>query len=88
MKTFHVYEIRNETLKETYVSRSSLRGDEFRAGVERVPPPVIAHWDWAEQKIHFADVELALPEDAARSFLEEYLRTFTPRPGWKMLSDA
>lgn len=83
----NVFEARNKTLREAYVSSSPHPVAELPVRHAVQPPGPIAHWDRSLHQIVYVELERALPADGVDLFIEGYNRA-TPIPGWKVLRDA
>lgn len=82
-----VWELRNETLKELYIGPSDLSAEELKSRHQGQRPPLIAHWDPANQKIEYVELAPALTPNDAFDFIYHYVRKVA-REGWKLLHDA
>ncbi len=87
MPNFHIYEVRNETLKEAYVAISPFHLSSFQTEFHQKPPDSAAHWHLGRHQIAYIEVERDLPEADARHFLRQYTKTSLPL-GWRLLQDG
>lgn len=86
MKNFHIYEVRNETLKEAYVAVSPLHLSSFQTEFHQHPPDSTRHWHLSRHQIAYIEVERDLPEADARLFLKQYMKSAMPL-GWRLVHE-
>ncbi len=86
MPNFHIYEVRNETLKEAYVAASPFHLSAFQTEFHQNPPDSTRHWRLGQHQIAYIEVERDLPEADARHFLKQYLKSSMPL-GWRLIQE-
>lgn len=78
IRRLQVYEVLNATRRESLLALSSDELPFFRERLRRDPPPALARWEPGDQ-VDVEPLAARLPEDAAREFIELYLRNMRHR---------
>lgn len=79
-----VYEAINETLKEIFVGWTAFPIDALRSTHHALPPRLIAHWRFQDQKIDYREVERDITEEDLKTFIQSYAASIR-QDGWKII---
>lgn len=83
-KTFTVFELVNERLREIYVAHTDGPVFGVVADLRRLAAPPIEHWNFDEVR-PVRSIEFGLNEEDARKFVQNYVQGDLPE-GWRYLS--